>query len=235
MHCRDNFDELLKIFKIFFSQKYASFVEYYCDEIFSASCALCKEKPGKSKLAITNPCGHFLCVSCTCDQVRIWKEEGRERKKCPVCRTILLDHLFATPVSYSSTKLHETSLYVWVPSSIYIHENHNQVFVSCLTRKDFDGAFRSAFLTDTAPIAVHNATAPEWLDFYNNKVANLKCGQCKLKLPLEKAFVALCGHFFCILCAAFLPMKSREGPLRCPECDQEIEDERTELLFIRPI
>ena len=156
--------------------------------------------------------------------------------------------MFVTPVSHSSTKLHETSLYVWVPSSIYIHEKHNQGFVTSLTRKDFHGAFRSAFLTDAVPITVHNAIAPEWQDFYNEKVANLRCGQCKLKLPLEKAFVAL----FCTLCAAFLPMKSREAALKCPECDQEIENERVtvhqtylmlnfmhyerpELLFIRPI
>ena len=131
----------------FFSQKYPAFVEFYCDEIFGATCALCKEKPGKSKLAMTNPSGHFLCLSCSCNQVRVWKEEGRDRRKCPVCRTILLDHMFATPISQSSTKLHETSLYVWVPTSLYIHENHNQSFVSSLTRKDFDAAFRSAFLT----------------------------------------------------------------------------------------
>ena len=224
-----------KNFFYFFSQKYPAFVEFYCDEIFGATCALCKEKPGKSKLAMTNPCGHFLCVSCSCNQVRIWKEEARDRRKCPVCRTILLDHMFANPISHSSTKLHETSLYVWVPTSLYIHENHNQSFVSSLTRKDFDAAFRSAFLTATVPIPVHNAIAPEWEEFYNDKVANLRCGQCKLNLPLKKAFVAICGHFFCTLCAAFLPMKTREGALKCPECDQEIENEGIELLFIRPI
>ena len=87
----------------------------------------------------------------------------REEKEENVCRTILLDHMFATPVSHNSTKLHETSLYLWVPSSIYIHENLNHSFVSSLTKKDFHGAFRSAFLTDTTPSPVHNAIAPEWV------------------------------------------------------------------------
>ena len=38
-------------------------------------------------------------------------------------------------------------------------------FVSSLTRKDFPAAFQSAFLTDTVPIPVHNAIAPEWEEF----------------------------------------------------------------------
>ena len=36
-----------KNFFYFFSQKYPAFVEFYCDEIFGATCALCKEKLAK--------------------------------------------------------------------------------------------------------------------------------------------------------------------------------------------
>ena len=220
---------------VFFRQKYREFVQFFCDEIFNATCVICKEAPGKSNLVITNPCGHFLCVGCACNQIRNWKDEERERRKCPMCRTLLLDHLMAKPVSYSSTKLYESSLYLWIPSSIYIHQNHNQTLISALTKKDLHTAFRSAFLIGAKPEAIHNVLAPQWEDYYKDRVENLKCSQCKLHLPLDKAFVAICGHFVCTLCGAFLPLKPREGALKCSECEEPIENEQTELIFIRPI
>ena len=152
-----------------------------------------------------------------------------------MCRTLLLDHLMAKPVSYSSTKLYESSLYLWIPSSIYIHQNHNQTLISALTKKDLHTAFRSAFLIGAKPEAIHNVLAPQWEDYYKDRVENLKCSQCKLHLPLDKAFVAICGHFVCTLCGAFLPLKPREGALKCSECEEPIENEQTELIFIRPI
>ena len=120
-----------------------------------------------------------------------------------MCRTILLDHLMAKPICHSATKLYESSLYLWIPSSIYIHENHNQSLISALTRKDLAAAFISAFLVGTTTQTVHNILAPQWEEYYKARVQNLKCVQCKLRLPLDKAFMAMCGHFVCTLCGAF--------------------------------
>ena len=47
--------------------------------------------------------------------------------------------------------------------------------------------------------------------------------------------MAICGHFVCTLCGASLPMKTCKGALKCPECEEPIENNQTELIFMRPI
>ena len=48
------------------------------------------------------------------------------------------------------------------------------------------------------------------------------------------AFVARCAHFFCTICSSYTVERRRVTPLKCKECDEELEDDITDILFMRP-
>ena len=50
----------------------------------------------------------------------------------------------------------------------------------------------------------------------------------------EMVFVARCGHFFCTICAAYTIEKRRGTPIKCKECLEELEDDYSEIVFLRP-
>ena len=48
------------------------------------------------------------------------------------------------------------------------------------------------------------------------------------------AFVARCGHFFCTICASYTVEKRRDTPIKCKECLEDLEDDFTVIVFLRP-
>ena len=145
------------------------------------------------------------------------------------------DHLFAKPGLFSATRLHRCSLFVWVPTSTYIHTNFNQSMIDALTSRNFIKAFYYSFLMSTSPSDVEKVLAPTWSQYYEDRKKNLTCTTCALPISFGQVFATKCGHFYCTICAAYSTSKPRGSPLLCPIGEEEIEDETTEIIFLRPI
>ena len=220
----------------FFSQKYPEFAKYFIEEFEKAACCICKEHLQREQLILSNPCAHYFCASCACQMIKIWNEEGRLRPKCPICRAVLRDHLFAKPGFFSATRLHQCSLFVWVPTSTYIHSNFNQSMVEALTSRNFTKAFYYSFIMNTTRSSdVEKVLAPTWSQYYEDRRRNLTCTTCNLPINFAQAFGTKCGHFYCTICAAYSTSRPRVSPMLCPICDEDIEDETMEIIFMRPI
>ena len=218
-----------------FRSKYPDFARYFVEEFEKAVCCICKDSLAREQLILSNPCAHYFCAECACQLIKNWNEEGRQRPKCPLCRAVLRDHLFAKPGFFSATRLHQCSLFVWVPTSTYIHTNHNQSMIEALTSRNFIKAFYYSFLMSTKPSDGEKMLAPTWPQFYEDRKNNLSCTTCTLPISFAQAFATKCGHFYCTICSAYSVSKPRNSPLHCPICEEEIEDESTEIIFLRPI
>ena len=204
------------------------------DIISKAECAVCKERLSKDQIHLSNPCAHFFCAMCACQLGKIWEEEGRLRRKCPMCRVHFQDHLFARPYSFTSTKLNYTSLFLWIPRTIFMKQNQGPTLIETLNKKDFDRAFYYMFILNTTPYPIEEKIAPGWTEFYNERKENMRCVSCKAGMPYDQAFAANCSHFYCTVCASFLRESNREGLLRCKKCEQLIEGPEVDVIFLRP-
>ena len=167
--------------------------------------------------------------------VEIWNEEGRQSPKCPIYRAVLRDHLFTKPGPFSAARLLQCFLFVRLPTSTYMYSNFAQSIVEALTSKNFIKAFYYSFLMDTTPTAVEKMLAPSWPQCYEERKNNLTCTTCAMPISFAQAFGTRCGHFYCTICAAYSTSKPRGSPLLRPICEEEIEDETTEIIFFRPI
>ena len=152
-----------------FRNKYPEFARYFVEEFEKAVCCICKESLLREQLILSNPCAHYFCASCACQLVKNWNEEGRQRPKCPLCRSVLRDHLFAKPGFFSATRLHQCSLFVWVPTSTYIYANYNQSMIDALTSRNFIKALYYSFLMGTTPSDAEKMLAPTWPQFYEDR------------------------------------------------------------------
>ena len=217
-----------------FSKKYPDFSKYFIEELTKASCGICSESLNREQIVLTNPCGHILCVTCSTQLCKVWKENGTTRKRCPICRTLMLGHLFAKPALFNCSRLNSTSLFIWVPTSVYVRQNYPQSLLECLNERNFKKAFYYTFLLNSVPTKLEESLAPGWGDYYQSRRNNLSCTICGLPIRFEMVFVARCAHFFCTICSSYTVERRTVTPLKCKECDEDLEDDITDILFMRP-
>ena len=204
------------------------------EEISTAQCSVCKEDLEKEQIILTNPCSHFLCSLCAGKLYRIWRDEGRDRKKCPCCRVLLLENLFTKPFIVNMSSHSKTSLFVWVPIIVYLKKDYENDLLSALGNNDLAEAFKCAFMLKSTPTDAQNLLCEDWKDYYNNRMDSLNCCSCKASFPSDQLFMSSCGHFSCTICSSFLLNKPRNTPMKCIECGEIIETGINELIFMRP-
>ena len=180
-----------------------------------------------------NPCSHFLCSQCAGKLYRMWRDEGKE-KKCPCCRVLLLQNLFAKPYIVNMTSHSKTSLFIWVPIIVYLKKEYENDLLSALSHNDLPDAFKCAFMLNSPPTDAQSLLCPEWKEYYRSRIASLKCSSCKAFFPNDQLFMSSCGHFSCSICSFFLLNKPRNSPMTCIECDEVIETGINELIFMQP-
>ena len=204
------------------------------EELASAQCCVCKEGLEKEDIVLSNPCSHFLCSHCSGKLYRIWKDEGKEKKKCPCCRVLLLHNLFTKPFIVNMSTHSKTSLFVWVPIVVYLKKDYENDLLSALSNNDLAEAFKCSFMLNCPPTDAQNLLCGEWKEYYNTRISTLKCSYCKASFPNDQLFMSSCGHFSCTICSSFLLNKPRNSPMRCIECGEIIETGINELIFMRP-
>ena len=175
---------------------------------------------------MTVPCCHFLCGQCACNFIKIWSENAEYNKKCPMCRSFLMDQIFAKSIQYNMT------FFLWIPSFIYIGKNLNQLIIDSLEEKKYDNAFSYSFLLHRGPNDLEKGMDKNWSVIYHKKMENLYCSSCRSSLSIDKAFSTTCNHFFCTICSTYMLEKRGKDILKCSECDQDIEESNTEIIFL---
>ena len=173
------------------------------DELQNMKCCVCSMDLEKDQIVISNPCSHFLCPDCAAELIRSWNLDGR-KKKCPMCRTILVEDLFNKPFGCNMTKSDSTAVFVWIPKGIYLKQNYEQDLLSYLTNNDLHMAFASAFMLDRLPNHLHMSFSTEWEEYFYQRMKDMYCSSCKLKIDIHLLFMTKCGHFFCTLSATFM-------------------------------
>ena len=112
----------------------------------------------------------------------------------------------------------------------------DQLFLNALYHQDLHTAFKWSFLSkNLQPTSIQNSICAGWKEYFKNRKDNLKCSECLAPLALPFAFTTSCGHFYCSPCAGYLPLKIRQGKIRCTECMREIEAENPDHTFLRPL
>ena len=177
-------------------------MKYITELMADASCAVCRDPLDKVNIIMTNPCGHILCSCCACQYVRIWQDEAEPNPRCPMCRQVLLDHKFTKAESIKISKINCTSLFIWVPSSMYTEINHDQKILEALTRDHMEIAFAYAFLLGRGPTHAEKIINPDWENYYYHHIENICCSCCYKELLPTEAFISLCHHFYCTVCAS---------------------------------
>ena len=76
--------------------------------------------------------------------------------------------------------------------------------LSTLSSNDLAEAFKCAFILNSPPTDAQSLLCAEWKDYYNTRIASLKCCSCKASFPNDQLFMSSCGHFSCTICSPFL-------------------------------
>ena len=198
-------------------------------------CCVCSEYLEKDRIIITNPCSHFLCPECSCEFGRIWRNDGRKKKKCPMCRSHLKGNLFTKSFTCNMSKSSETSVFVWVPTGTYIRQNYEQDLIDNLTEGNLFKAFSAAFMLNHLPNDIDLSLCNEWETYYYEKARNASCCSCNINFEISVLFITICGHLYCTICAAFLRQKERSEALECTSCMAVIETGDSPVIFMRPL
>ena len=101
----------MKILFFLNSQKYPDFVRFVSDVLETIRCCICSEYLEKERITVTNPCSHFTCPECACELSRMWKNDSRKKKRCPMCRVSLLDNFFTKAFVCNMSKSDATSIF----------------------------------------------------------------------------------------------------------------------------
>ena len=184
---------------------------------------------------ITNPCSHFTCPDCACELTRIWKNDGKKKRRCPMCRVNLVDNYFTKPLLCNMSKSDATSVFVWVPTGTYINRNYEQDLINSLTEGNLFKAFAAAFMLNRLPNDIDSSLSNEWEEYYYARARDMTCSSCVAKFELSLLFITTCGHFYCTVCAAYLLQKERKEPLECTACLAVIETGDLPAIFMRPV
>ena len=130
-------------------------------------------------ILMTVPCCHFLCGQCACNFVKIWSDNKDCEKKCPMCRNFLIDQIFAKSNQYIMTSMTQSTLFLWIPTFIYIGQNLDQLILDSLQQQNYDDAFRFSFLMNRGPNDIEKGFDKKWIDIYQEKKENLYCSSCR--------------------------------------------------------
>ena len=179
-----------KIYSLFYRNKFPDFVTYMVEELASAKCCVCKESLEWEDIVMTNPCSHLLCSECAGKLYRIWRDEGKENKKCPCCRVLLLQNLFTKPYIVNMSSHSKTSLFVWVPIIVYLKKEYENDLLAALSNNDLKEAFKYAFMLYAPPTDAHSLLCDEWKDYYRSRIQSLKCCSCKASFPNDQIFMS---------------------------------------------
>ena len=133
------------------------------------------------------------------------------------------------------TSMTQSTLFIWLPTFIYMPQNLDQLIIESLENKKYDDAFRFSFLLHRGPNDIEIGFDKNWNEIYHKKKENLYCSSCRSPLSIDKAFSTTCNHFFCTVCSTYILEKRGSITLQCPECQQYIEDSNSEIIFFRPI
>ena len=206
-----------------------------------AKCSICLEIISSRYLIfLTNPCGHFLCQSCTEELTIRWRSRTSNRK-CPSCRNLLdAYNSIIKPHSYSICNNVNASLFFWVPKNLPFREGiARQNVIKFLEVKSFQNAFKLCFLLNIKPSEQHELIAPGWKAMYKTMVENLSCVLCNTHISLEDCFVSPCGHFYCTVCASYTlyssAMKLPSNDIPCNECGRSLKTHDLDYGLIRPV
>ena len=96
-----------------------------------AKCCICLDLIEKDSIILTNPCAHWICANCVCKMLKI-RKEGSTKKRCPMCRVLLVSNLFRKPCQYTMSKIIKSSIFAWVPTTEFIQENYDQMLIDSL-------------------------------------------------------------------------------------------------------
>ena len=165
---------------------------------------MCNEGLEREDIVLTNPCSHFLCSLCAGKLYRMWRDEGKEKKKCPCCRVLLLQNLITKPYIVSMSSHSKTSLFVWVPIIVYLKKDYENDLLSALSNNDLPEAFKCAFMLNAPPTDAQNLLCHVWKNYYGSRIVSLKCCSCKASFPNDQLFMSSCEHFSCTIWSSFL-------------------------------
>ena len=209
-------------------------MSYVSQFLQHAECAVCKDPLDQADFILTNPCGHLLCVECSCQFSRLWQDGAEPELRCCLCRTTLLEHKFTKAYSIRSSKMSATSLFTWVPTSMYMNTSYDQLLIEALTNRDLEMAFGCAFFLGKSPEDVKTMIAPQWATYYQQRANHLTCACCKIDLPLTRAFMSSCYHFYCTTCSALISGNLAHHPSRCLECNTQWHVDPSGCSMLRP-
>ena len=114
-------------------------------------CCVCLEPIDKNTIIMTKPCTHWICPTCSCKMIKIWKEEGTTKKRCPMCRVLLVSNLFTKQCQYTMIKIIKSSIFPLVPTTEFIQENYEQMLVDSLMAGNLQEAFKFSFIIKSNP------------------------------------------------------------------------------------
>ena len=143
-------------------------------------CCVCLEPIDKNTIIMTKPCTHWICPTCSCKMIKIWKEEGTTKKRCPMCRVLLVSNLFTKQCQYTMIKIIKSSIFPLVPTTEFIQENYEQMLVDSLMAGNLQEAFKFSFIIKSKPTDVENTLCPLWPAFYHEKAKSLECCTWKI-------------------------------------------------------
>ena len=177
----------------------------------------------------------FFCGQCACNFMKIWSDNAEVYKKCPMCRSYLIDQIFAKSIQYNMTSMTQSTFFIWIPTFIYKGKNLNQLIMDSLREQKYNDAFRFSFLLNRGPNDIETSIDKNWSGIYSKQREKLYCSSCRSALSIEKAFSATCNHFCCTIYSTYILENRGNDVIQCPECNKDIEDSKGEIIFFRPI
>ena len=153
-------------------------------------------------------------------------------KNLQCVEVIFIDQIFAKSIQYNMTSMTQSTLFIWIPTFIYIGKNLNQLIIESLQERKYDDAFKYSFLINRDPNDIEMGIDKNWSDIYSKQREKLYCSSCRSALSIEKTFSVTCNHFFCTICSTYILENRGNDGIRCPECNKDIEDSKSEIIFL---
>ena len=95
-------------------------MKYAFDEVLTAKCCCCQDTLLMDDILMTVPCCHFICGHCACNFLKIWSDNPEYNKKCPMCRSLLIDQIFAKSIQYNMTSLTQSTFFYGYQASFIL-------------------------------------------------------------------------------------------------------------------
>ena len=126
-------------------KKYPKFMKYPIDEVLNVRCCCCQDTLIMADILMTVQCCHFICGECACKFIRMWSDNDKTNRKCPMCRNLLIDQIFAKSIQNNMTSMSQSTIFIWIPTFIYIKKKLEQLIVKSLEEKKLMTPFDFVF------------------------------------------------------------------------------------------